>query len=89
MASLEEGEAALTEGRIEAYASNKAILFEMSDKVPHSRVLDGRWGSETFAFGIPKGRPAALEFVSKFATEERDGGGVRAAAERAGIRGTE
>jgi polar amino acid transport system substrate-binding protein len=89
MASLEEGEAALQDGRIEAYASNKAILFEMSDKVPHSRVLDGRWGSETFAFGIPKGRPAALEFVSKFATEERDAGGVRAAAERAGIRGTE
>ena len=89
MASLEEGEAALTEGKIEAYASNKAILFEMSDKVPDSRVLDGRWGSETFAFGIPKGRPAALEYVSRFATEERDAGGMRAAAERAGIRGTE
>ena len=89
MASLEEGEVALADGRIEAYASNKAILFEMADKVPHSRVLEGRWGSETFAFGIPKGRPAALEFVSKFATDERDAGGLRAAAERAGIRGTE
>jgi polar amino acid transport system substrate-binding protein len=89
MASLEEGVLALEEGRIEAYASNKAILFEMSDKVPGSRVLDGRWGSEAFAFGIPKGRPAALEYVSKFATEEHDAGGLRMAAERAGIRGTE
>jgi len=89
MASLEEGERALGAGSIEAYGSNKAILYEMSDKVPGSRVLDGKWGSETFAFGIPKGRPVALEYVSRFAVEERDAGGLRGAAERAGIRGTE
>jgi polar amino acid transport system substrate-binding protein len=87
--SLEEGARALADGRIEAYGSNKAILFEMSDRLPGSRVLDGRWGAETFAFGIPKGRPAALAWLGKVAMEEHDAGGLRSAAQRAGIRGTQ
>ena len=35
----------LADGKVDAYATNKAILFEMSDQSPGSRVLDGRWGS--------------------------------------------
>src|SRR5262245_34810955 len=46
----------IADGKVDAYATNKAILFEMSDQLPGSRVLDGRWGLETFAVGIPKGR---------------------------------
>ena len=78
----------LADGRVEAYATNKAILFEMSDQSPGSRVLDGRWGIEVFAMGIPKGREVAMPAVRRFADEARSQGLVKRAAERAGLRGT-
>jgi hypothetical protein len=39
----------LAEHKIDVYATNKANLFEMSDALPGSRVLDGRWGLENLA----------------------------------------
>jgi polar amino acid transport system substrate-binding protein len=77
----------LAEGKIEAYATNKAILYEMSDQLPGSRVLDGKWGIETFAIGIPKGRGSALPSVRSFADAVKSEGLVKRAAERAGLRG--
>ena len=78
----------LADGRVDAYATNKAILFEMSDQSPGSRVLDGRWGIEVFAMGIPKGREVAMPAVRRFAADARSQGLVKRAAERAGLRGT-
>jgi polar amino acid transport system substrate-binding protein len=78
----------LADGRVDAYATNKAILFEMSDQSPGSRVLDGRWGIEVFAMGIPKGREVAMPAVRRFADEARSQGLVKRAVERAGLRGT-
>lgn len=78
----------LADGSVDAYATNKAILFEMSDQSPGSRVLDGRWGIEVFAMGIPKGREVAMPAVRRFADEARSQGLVKRAAERAGLRGT-
>ena len=78
----------LADGRVDAYATNKAILFEMSDQSPGSRVLDGQWGIEVFAIGIPKGREVAMPAVRRFADEARSQGLVKRAAERAGLRGT-
>ena len=84
--SLADAQRALVEGRIDAFATNKAILFEMSDRIPGSGVF-GNWGSESIAFGVPKERPAALAYLGRFVEEERRNGGVRSAAERAGLRG--
>jgi len=78
----------LAGGKVDAYATNKAILFEMSDQSPGSHVLEGRWGIEVFAIGIPKGRDAAMSAVRKFAEEARSEGLVKRAADRAGLRGT-
>jgi polar amino acid transport system substrate-binding protein len=78
----------LAAGSLDAYATNKAILFEMSDQSPGSRVLDGRWGVEVFAVGIPKGRDAALPTVHAFAADAQSEGLVKRAAEKAGLRGT-
>jgi polar amino acid transport system substrate-binding protein len=85
--SLADASRALAEGRIDAFASNKAILNEMSDGLPGSRILPGRWGEETFAFGIPKNRDAARPWLEAFVKKARDEGAVRRAAERAGVRG--
>lgn len=78
----------LSEGKLDAYATNKAILHEMSDGVPGSRVLDGRYGLESFAVGIPKGREAGLPWLRAFTQEARADGTVKRAVERAGLRGT-
>ncbi len=61
----------LTAGELEAFATNKASLFEMSDQLSGSHVLDGRWGLENFAIGIPKGREVALALVSSFVSAKR------------------
>ena len=78
----------LSAGRLDAFATNKAILFEMGDGLPGSRVLDGRWGMERFAFGIPKGRDAALPLLGELVAGARAEGVVATAVERAGVRGT-
>jgi len=74
-------------GQIDAYATNKAILFQMADESPGSRVLEGRWGVELFAVAIPKGRGAALEAVQVFVDTAKSEGLVQRAAARAGMRG--
>ncbi len=41
---------------IDAFASNKAILLQLADGLPDARVLEGRWGGESLAIAVPKGR---------------------------------
>ena len=72
---------------IDTYATNKPTLFEMSDQMPGSRVLDGRWGEEHLAVAIPKGREDALEYIRQFVADVQTTGLLAQAAERAGLRG--
>ena len=88
MPTLEAAVDALRDGRLDAFATNKAILFELSDALPGSRVLDGSWGLEHFAAGIPKGRDAGRPFVDAFVADARRDGGIERAVRRAGLRGT-
>ena len=78
----------LSQRKLDAFATNKAILFEMSDALPRSRVLDGRWGLEHMAIAIPKGRDKGMAYMRRFAEEVTTQGLVAWAAERAGLRGT-
>ena len=77
----------LSQHRIDTYTTNKANLYEMSDKLPGSRVLDGRWGIEYLSIAIPKGREQAMAFVSAFVEEAKAEGLVARAAQRTGLRG--
>jgi polar amino acid transport system substrate-binding protein len=78
----------LSRRSIDAYATNKANLFEMSDRLPGSRVLDGQWGLERLSIAIPKGRDQGMAYVRKFVEDVKSEGLVARAAERAGLRGT-
>ncbi|MDP2004387.1 MAG: transporter substrate-binding domain-containing protein [Rubrivivax sp.] len=78
----------LRQGELDAFATNKGILFEMADKLPGSRVLDGRWGLENLAIAVPKGREAGAGWLKAFAADVAEGGQVQQAASRAGLRGT-
>lgn len=77
----------LKKGELDAFATNKAILFDMSDRLPGSRVLDGRWGLEQLAVGVPKGREAAAAYLKAFVADPATQALVLQAAQRAGLRG--
>jgi polar amino acid transport system substrate-binding protein len=85
--SLAQAQALLRGGQIDAFATNKGILFEMSDALPQYKVLAGRWGFENLAIAIPKGREAAMPFVRDFADQVR-GQTLDGIVARSGLRGT-
>jgi polar amino acid transport system substrate-binding protein len=77
----------LKSGRADAFADNKAILFASADQLPGFRVLDGRFATEPVAMAIPKGRDLGMAYARKFVEDAKSEGLVKAALERAGIRG--
>jgi len=85
--SLKEAAEMLKDRRIEAFATNKGILFELADGLPGAHVLDGRWGLESLAIAVPKGRAQGAEFLRQFVESVRSQGLVQQAAARAGLRG--
>lgn len=86
--SLKAASEMLAAGKLDAFATNKATLYEMAGDLPGSTVLAGRWGLENFAIALPKGREAAMPYVRRFVADARAEGLVTRAIERAGLRGT-
>ncbi|MGB2819328.1 MAG: transporter substrate-binding domain-containing protein [Burkholderiaceae bacterium] len=85
--SLKDASKLLADGGLDAFATNKAILFELSDGIPGSRVLPGNYGREAFAIGVPKGRESGLPWLRRFVEDAKTNGTVARAIERAGLRG--
>ena len=77
----------LKSGRADVIFSIKPSLFEMSNQLPGSRVLDGRPGVDPHAMAMPKGRDLGVAYARKFVEDAKSEGLVKAAIERAGIRG--
>jgi polar amino acid transport system substrate-binding protein len=71
----------------DAIFSIKPSLFEISNQLPGSRVLDGRPGIDPHAMAVPKGRDPGVAYARKFVVDAKSEGLVKAAIERAGIRG--
>jgi polar amino acid transport system substrate-binding protein len=87
--SLEEVIRLLSSGEIDAFATNKAILSELADNISGARILEGAWGRESIAIGIPKRRMQALPIVTEFCTVVKQNGLLAAAVQRAGMRGAQ
>jgi len=77
----------LGSGNADAIFSIKPSLFEASGRLPGSRVLDGRAGTDPHAMLMPKGREAGRAYASAFIEDAKAGGMVKAAIDRAGMRG--
>jgi len=77
----------LKTGRAEVMGSIKPILFELSNQLPGSRVLDGRPGIDPHAMAMPKGRDLGVAYARKFVENAKSEGLVKAAIERVGMRG--
>ncbi len=67
--------------------SIKPVLFELSNQLPGSRVLDGRPGIDPHAMAMPKGRDLGVAYARQFIEDAKSEGLVKAAIERAGLRG--
>jgi polar amino acid transport system substrate-binding protein len=86
--NLDAARTALNAGEIDAFATNKGILFEMTDRAPDTKVLEGRWGTEHLAPAIPKGRTAGMPYLESFTNLVQSNGDLEKAVQRAGLRGT-
>jgi len=74
-------------GRADVFAGNKPSLFEMLNQLPGFRVLDGRFTTDPVAMAIPKGRDLGVAYARQFIEDAKSEGLVKAAIERAGVRG--
>lgn len=74
-------------GKFDVLAGPRPRLVTDAEKMPGSRVLEGRFTAIQQAIGTPKGRPDAARYLAAFAEEAKSTGLVAAAIERNGIRG--
>jgi polar amino acid transport system substrate-binding protein len=79
--------ALLREGKVDAIAQNRFLLLGLAERLPGSRVLDDRFSAAEMTIVLPKGRPAALEYVGAFVGEARKSGLIARAIEGAGLHG--
>jgi polar amino acid transport system substrate-binding protein len=85
-AGVEAAAAAMREGRIQAIALSRESLTGLATKIPGSRILDDAFLNSSTAVCIPKGRPAALKYVSEFIEEAKASGMVRKALDEMGLK---
>jgi polar amino acid transport system substrate-binding protein len=85
--SVPAGEELLKSGKVDVFAANKANLFQLSDRLPGSRVLEGRIGVDEVAIALPKGRETGMGYVRKYIEDAKSDGLIKAAVQRAGLRG--
>ncbi len=87
--TIAEAVEALRSGNADAMAAIKTYLFPTSLRLSGSRVLDGRIAVEGIAIGVPKGNVLSAAYVRRFIEQVKTEGFVKAAVEKAGIRGLE
>jgi polar amino acid transport system substrate-binding protein len=78
---------ALKSGKVDAIATVKPSLYELSRQLAGSRVLDGHFAQEYIVMAIPKGRDAGVPYARQFVEEAKSHGAVKAAVEKSGARG--
>ena len=74
-------------GKVDVLAGVRQHLVANLDKLPGSRVLDGRFMAIQQALGIPKGRDAGARYLREFIEDVKASGLVAQSIEKAGVRG--
>jgi polar amino acid transport system substrate-binding protein len=77
----------LKSGELDGFSSNKAILYEMAESTPGSRVLPVVIGYESLALGTPLNRNGTTEQLNLFIDEVTILGKLKMIIERSGIQG--
>jgi polar amino acid transport system substrate-binding protein len=63
------------------------VLVSYAEKLPGSRVLDGRITAVQQALGTPRGRDAGARYLREFIEDVKASGMVAQAIEKHGVRG--
>jgi polar amino acid transport system substrate-binding protein len=77
----------IKEGKAQVYAQNRTMLLGLADNLPGARVLEDRFSAAEMSIALPKGRRAALAYVSEFVEQSKKSGTVQRAIETAKLRG--
>jgi polar amino acid transport system substrate-binding protein len=83
----QDGADMVAAGKIDAFATNKATLFELAAKTQGVTMPSDRWGEERHGIAIPKGREQGVPYITAFTQDVVKQGLVQAAMDRAGLRG--
>ncbi len=73
--------------KLEVLSGLKPQLLQDREKLPGSRILEGRFTAVQQAIGTPKGRPDVASYLRAFAEDIKASGLVAKAIERHGVRG--
>lgn len=73
--------------KLEALADLKPRLVTTAEKLPGSRILDGRFSATQQAVGTPKGRDAGAKYLREFVEDVKTTGLVAQTIEKYGVRG--
>lgn len=73
--------------KLDALAGLKPRLVTDHDKLPGSRIIDGRFTAVEQAAGTPKGRPAGAQYLKEFIEDVKATGLVARTIEKNGVRG--
>ena len=83
--SIDDAIAMLREGKADAFALGRDSLPDFVAMFPGSLIVDGGFQQTVIAIAVPKGRSAALAYVTEFMREAKASGAVRRAMDRAGM----
>jgi polar amino acid transport system substrate-binding protein len=77
----------LAAGKVDALAGLRQGLIGLTDRLPGSRMLQGRFMAVQQAVGVPRGREAGLAYLRAFVEDAKAAGLVSRAIEQTGARG--
>ncbi len=79
----------LQTGHADASALPLPNLIQYSGRLPGSRIVEGRFGVNSVAMAVPKGRTGRLAYVREFLEDAKASGLVQQAIARDALRGVE
>jgi polar amino acid transport system substrate-binding protein len=77
----------LVRGEVEALAGLRQTLVGLAERLPGSRMVEGRFMTVRQAIGVPRGRPAGLAYLHDFVEDAKASGLVARALAETGARG--
>lgn len=77
----------LVTGKVDALAGLKQGLLDLLERLPGSRILEGRFMGVQQSIAVPKGRDAGLAYLRRVVEDAKTSGLVARAIARTGARG--
>jgi polar amino acid transport system substrate-binding protein len=87
--TMAEAERMLTASEVDAYAANRQRLFETAAHTPDMRVLPDNFLAVEQAIIVAKGDASRRDIVNRFIDDMRASGFIRAALDRANLKGVD